>query len=494
MAFSKTAMQDTDQTRDIPLLQQWQNRAADGLKDVESVNVVWDVVQDPVEPYYVAIKREGLFPFGTSPPPTEIFGTYFWRGPSLNWIVTVGAFGVRVYDSVTGFLLFSPATVLFNDKQIGFTVYQYEDGTQLLIITDGTILATLDSLGVTTLIGDPDRPLNHVPYPVYLNGYLFLGDEKGNISNSKVNDPYTWEASNFITAEAYPDPILALARHGSYIVAFGQTSIQFFYDAANPTGTPLAVYSASTPQIGFRGGLAQHGDTLYFIGLPNRGNLSVYALTGFKAESLGSSALARRLDTFLTFPDFIRAGHILAINGHTLYTWCDRSTAGLQPLDSVFALDIDTKLWTKLEAFGLDTFPARSSILVENFSSTQTLVTFYGGTVFFRFLPITYRDNGIDFRVQFTTKNYDFGTRRTKFGARLLLSADQPATASNCQVSWSDDDYQTWSTPRNVNLANRYTQLYALGSFRKRAFRVSYTDNFPMRFTKMELDYSQGQA
>ena len=494
MAFTRTPMESTDQTKDIPLLQQWQSRDAAGLKDVESINVVWDVVNDPVEPYHVAIKREGLSPFPVSLPPSELYGSFFWKTSTAPLLVFIGAFGTWVINAQTGAFVGNDPSVVFSNNIIGRTVFKFEDGTEKLIITDGANLVSMDETGIMVTITDPDRPVTHRPYPVYLDGYLFLADDKGNIANSDYNNPASWSTSNFINAEAYPDKLLALARHGVYIVAFGEDSIQFFYDAANPTGTPLAVYGASSPQIGFRGGLAEYGDTLIFTAVANNGQINVYSLEGFKANIIGTSTVSRRLDTYLSTGTFIRSGHLLEINGHSLYTWADFSTSSPQPLDSVWAVDLETKLWTKLEAFGLTSFPIRTSVLVENNSQFYTFVSFSGTVQPFRFLPIVYRDNGIDFRMQFTTKNYDFGTRRMKFGARLIVSADQTPTSSNCTISWSDDDYQTFSTPRPVDLSGTYTQLYALGKFRKRAFRVNYTGNFPMRFTKLELDYSQGQA
>ena len=75
-----------------------------------------------------------------------------------------------------------------------------------------------------------------------------------------------------------------------------------------------------------------------------------------------------------------------------------------------------------------------------------------------------------------------------KFWYRLTIWADRPTASSNMSVSWSDDDYQTFNTPITVDLNQDISCIYRLGQARQRAFKFTYTDNYPMRLKQVEVD------
>lgn len=122
----------------------------------------------------------------------------------------------------------------------------------------------------------------------------------------------------------------------------------------------------------------------------------------------------------------------------------------------------------------------------------QTYFNILGDANIYRFSDTAYQDNGVNFEMKFRTSMENFGTNRIKFGTRILVDCDQTPTTSNVMISWTDNDYQTFSTPRAVDVSHAYKQLYALGRFRKRAYQVTYSDNFPMRMNGLEFDYVQG--
>jgi hypothetical protein len=500
MAFTKAPMENTEKNTTLPLLWEWDDRSPLLDKDTEAVNVVWDVVQDKIEGsgHIHAIKREGLQQFNTVAIGAGIDGLFYWAEPQI--IVGAGSAGIQFFSN-NGVNTNTNALVAFDigiAGHIGFTNFLYDDGHSDLVITDGFNAVVVTTACAVTIISDADRPVFHRPYPVFLDGYLFLADDKSNIQNSVNNNPLSWVAGDFISAEAYPDKITALARHGAYIVAFGTSSMEFFYDAANPTGTPLAKYTASTPRIGYLGGLAPQGDSLYFIGTPVGSYPGICKLTGFKIEQIGtassnrSTAYAARYPFGLLQSDF--AGHIFNINGHTLYCWRSNNS-------KTYAVDTDTGMFTRLETHLSNSvgFNPVASCFVErpvnNGDAGFTVVSFSSfNSNLFAFSPTIYRDDNVNFTVTFVTRNLDFGTRRRKFGNRLVIACDQPATPSNISISWTDNDYQTYSTARTLDISNVYPAMYSLGMFMKRAWKITYSDNFPLRFQSMELDYQQGDA
>lgn len=495
MAFTKTPMAATDETKPLLLMTEWTTRDITNAKDVDNVNCLFEPVQQQLtgEQYFHVLKRDGSVNFTTTDAPSEVFRSYYWQ--TIDKYIEIGAFGARSYVASNGNLstISTDPLCTFNDTYIGVTEFLFQDGTSKLVVTDGSSVGLLDGSMGWTPITDPDRPIIHRPYPVFLDGYLFLADLKGNICNSDLNAPTSWVASNFLAVESYPDPVRAISRLGQYIVAFGDETIQFFYDAANPTGTPLAMQT-TVLRVGFQGGLVQYGDTLLFIGHQYNSKASVYQLTGFKATPVGDFSMTRRLQEYNSQGSWFRYGNVVNFNGHDCYTWVDRQYSPAQPYDSIYALDLSTRMWTRLAYQGTSTFQIRTCALVDGQFRTRSIFTLFGGVKAFEIIPSVYQDAGVNFTVKFQTANQNFGTSRVKFGSRLQVEADQTPAASSLMVSWSNDDFQTWTTPRAIDLSQQYQQLWALGQFRKRAWRFTYTDNYPMRWTQGELDYQQGQA
>lgn len=501
MAFSKTPMESVEQTKIVNLYYDWQSRSASTAnKDAEAINVIWESTPSSAtgEGYVEAIKREGLAVFRALVPGDEVYGMYYWDEAAL--IIIAGSFGTAGLR-VDGSLAWATGAATFPGAgHIGFTNYQYENGTNVLLLIQGLTLYHITELGVVTAVVDPDFPPNPLSYPVFLDGYAFIANDNGDIYNSDYNNPLSWSASNIISSESYADAPVALARHGVYIVLFGTASTEFFYDAANPTGTPLAKYTASTPRIGLKGGLVAFGDSYFFIGAPVNGPSSLCVLTDLTIKVLGSLTSNRQIDNGFSSGSTDFPGHILTINGTSLYTWTPNYFVGSDPAIPIFAFDILNKKWIRLVSPITTGFSLSASTFVfrpVQGSAPYTLVVFSSPgsrDVLYKFSKDNYTDAGQNFTVQFTTSNLDYGTRRMKFGSRVLLVADQTPSSSLCSISWSDDDYQTFSTARTVDLSQTYPHLYALGSFRKRAWKVSYTDAFPMRWQQLEVDYTQGQA
>ena len=79
----------------------------------------------------------------------------------------------------------------------------------------------------------------------------------------------------------------------------------------------------------------------------------------------------------------------------------------------------------------------------------------------------------------------DFGTGYKKFVSRFQLwSSTIPDVAT---LTYSDDDYTTYSAPISLNLNVPRKFANRLGSFYSRSFTVTYIGNYPFRAKAMEL-------
>jgi hypothetical protein len=509
MAFTKTPLQDTYQTKQIPLIYEWDNRATsvDGSVDSKQTvaqNVFFEKVESKStgESYYHTIKRDGIIEYFEQINDV-ILGLYYWEQGQKLVMVTPATIFTVTSDGTTS----STATTNFAGDTIngvGFTEYLYENGDRSLVICGSQNMGVLNAGGVYTQITDPDCPTNKIPFPVFLDGYLFCLSATGSIHNSALNDPFTWSASDFINAESYPDNNRALARVGNYIVALGSFSIEWFYDAGNPTGTPLARVDGATQQVGYIQGLINADNSAYFVGRSNLGAPSVYKIEGLKVTEMGTPTVRRWLNTVSQNGVAFTRGHIFNIGGHRFYVVVQNRDE-TNPTQT-YMLDLDNGMWSSLvlrnDTEGPFIFASASGVLISSNSRWMNVVTFfseYGSKIVWRFSPTAYQDqigNGtsVNFTCQFTTRPLDFGNYRMKFTSRLLFGTDLTSSTSLLNISWSDDDLNTFTSSRTVDLSKTYVPLWACGSFRKRAFKFTYADNFPMRWRSVEIDYNQGQA
>jgi hypothetical protein len=99
--------------------------------------------------------------------------------------------------------------------------------------------------------------------------------------------------------------------------------------------------------------------------------------------------------------------------------------------------------------------------------------------------PSLYQDSGSSFAVEGQTNPIDGGTDYNKFCRSLTFVGDR--SVSTVTVFWSDDDYQSFSSGRSVNLNLSLKTINRLGSFRRRAFLWSHFANAPFRQEALTL-------
>lgn len=511
MAYSKAPMQDTYQTKQIPLIYEWDNREvsqgglAPSTQQTIAQNVYFELVNNKStgESYYNSIKRVGLDEGAVVT--GNILGMYYWENTGNVVIVTPSQI-VQITPG-TGAVATTQVTAAFVAAEaqlygVNFTEFLFEDGHVELVIASSETFGTLTTGGVFTACVDPDRPLQFRAYPVFLDGYLFLVDLSGNIQNSDLNNPQSWSASNFISVESYPDFTQAIVRVGSYIVALGTASSEWFYDAGNPTGTPLARIDGATQQIGYLQGLISTENAAYFVGRANQGTPSVFKIEGLKMTEVGSPVERRWLWFTSVLPN--SRGHIIVMGGHRFYTVVqNRDESG--PTQT-YMMDLDNGMWSSLifraDSEGPFIFTSTTALakgVTGRDARVETWVSEYNinRANVFRSAQYYDLDNSnvpTNYTCNFTTRPLDFGNYRLKFVSRMVFGTDKAASTALMSVSWSDDDYQTFTAPRSVDMSLTYTPLYACGMFRKRAFRITYTGDQFMRWRSVEIDYNQGQA
>ena len=415
-----------------------------------------------------------------------------------------------------------------------------------LFLKNTTAAYVYDGTTVTE-VTDADYPATTVWGVVYLDGTIYVMDVAGVIYGSDLNNPLSWDALNFITANADGDAAVALARHLNYIVAFKDRTTEFLFDAgAAAPGSPLGKMQNAFMEIGCAtsGSIASSDNSVYFMSKSNAKGRSISKMEGFTPRKISTPFIDRILngDDLATVRSFV-----VKLNGHVFYVltlvtseitlvfdevtnewhrWSSMTRGsivnvtgttttdgvatipstshGLQDGDPILLLgeilpisyiDADTFSVVASGAVPANTsyYPYSESYFIGMYyahAAGEDLVLTLDGAAIYQFSTSTYQDNGMPIDVRVRTAVEDFGEMRLKTFRRLELVGDIEDTTVN--LRWTDDDYQTWSIFRPIPVDVNRAQLRMLGAARRRAFEMRHLDNTPLRKIAIELDIDVG--
>lgn len=359
--------------------------------------------------------------------------------------------------------------------------YLSSSGTQDLIVGDGVDLYVVTTSDVVTEIVDADLPSTQIT-PVFLDSYvLVLKANTPSIYNSEVDDPTNWDPTNFLSAEQYPDNITALCRQVNYVVAFGPKSVEFFYDAANASGSPLARQESVSLKVGLaaRDSIAQLDRRIFWIGQTENGEPSAWMFDGLTGSETSNEFVRRILaneGSSLASAKSWVCGH----KGHTLYV------TNLTSRTIVY--DCSEKVWVDWSSNSAGSHVALPFNFATEGASNKILVLHNTDGKIYRLNPDIHTDDAGNILVTLITDRIDFNSNKYKEQLGLSLICDQQSSGT-VTVDWSDDDYTTWRNSRTLDLTAGRAYTKAGGVFRRRAYRFQHSTNAPFRAETFELDY-----
>jgi hypothetical protein len=447
-------------------------------------------------------------------------GMYVWEktaGTVYYYVVTTDGTNSRVYTSTTGLNgSWSNVTTLTNNATTPVRFTEFIDSTNVkkLVLVDGLEGYVFTTNAAGTKIVDADFPTPHVPFPVFIDGYLFLAKAgTGDIYNSDLNDPALWTAGSFISSELYPDDVVALVKVNNYLLAIGKEGSEFFYDAANATASPLAREQGASLPFGtvFPNSIASNKDTVVLLAQNNDGSSVFKVIEGFKHADFPAPVILRVLSTQLSQSQIsassLRA-YFIRQNGELFYVLNSSGTSIIPSITNTLVANLKEKQWVNF-AFGGTTndFPAMVSAPSTSGSMNTYVAGQYYGVVFFgKLIPnadYDTLDNGsvvwsIQQRIKVPPNNY--GTLNRKFMSRLAINYQRNVETFPIKVQYSDDMMQTFSTQRDLigyttgstAVDGGFPFLTQLGSFRQRGFSI-YVASTKVRWLYLEVDINKGQ-
>lgn len=369
-----------------------------------------------------------------------------------------------------------------------------------LVVLDGTSgWCVAKTTGVVTQITDVDFPTPHNVKAAFLDGYLLVSKANtDDIYNCVLNDPFTWNAGDFISAEMYPDDIVALVRQNNYIVAIGENSMEYFYDSGVSPGTPLARNSAAAHTIGTpaAGSVVATEEQIIFLGQTGVGGKTIWIMDGFQPTEIGIDPVKKQLNAVTASGEIaLTKAFCIRTGGHRMYVLMLRNIY-------TWVYDFDTKMWHQWADFRGD--PVQTPFLCGHacdspLGSPYMLGRTNGFVYLFQYgVPIDYTGVSTYDNITCTaiSAKLDFGNMNQKMMSRFSVVADRPYNipppVATCTLYWSDDDYQTWSSGRSVDLTTTMPTLTQLGIFRRRGFKLVYACDSILLIEGFEIDTNMG--
>ena len=468
-------------------------------RDPEIVNMFYDRNSNENQTRdFVLKKRSGLVDSSKSlnkSSSTDIINGIYQDSNSgyIYWSVNNKVYR---YDGFTNILLGTMGgTTPTTTNSVGFCMFLKSTGVRYLMVNNGSQLWYHDLSGVAlTQVVDADYPGTTSPHMVFLDGYLFVvKTNTGDIYNSDLDDPTSWTAGNYVTAEINPDFALTISKVKNYLVCFGNDGVEFFYDAANPQGSPLARNESYYKPVILQSSVCNIGDTLYFMGRFQNQMPRMFKLDGNSLDVISPSWVNRFLERFVITsflnPTVTSANFIANFSsmGHNFLVVNTNS-------NFILLYDLEENFWYRWN-FGTTSALNRIEGACKDPTTPYRDFLIQGGlTTFSAIDDFTYQDFGVNFTCSYITEDVTQETFNWKSCHRLGLFCDYPTTSgtSYAQISWSDDDGNTWSSLRNMLVTTNNPYITQCGRFRSRNWKIEYTDNYPFRFWGISMDLNVG--
>lgn len=408
----------------------------------------------------------------------------FYGSPGLALFATLGTGPIRGGKTAGSNSYFVSGTTLYKLTSAGVsTSLGSIPGTgRCHLVANDTQLVVMHSAGwhLLTLATDalasvPDAPTT--AQGCYQDSYVIGPRGDGPYVWTAIGNAGSLDALDFASAEANPDPIIAVLSDHGELLNFGEVSLEVMV----PTG------NADMPFV--RRQLIEHGcaakyspakadNTVFWLGRDDNGRGVVFRLDGAGPSRVSTFALETAI---AGYADISTAwGHCYQQNGHTFYV--------LTFDEATWAFDMGTGRWSQLAYRDPNTGDLeRHRGNAYAFLGGRHLLGDHENGNVYRLDLDTYTDNGDAIYWERAWSVIESEGRWIRHDT-LQLMAEMGVGLNDGQgsdpivlLSWSDDGCRTWSNDRELRLGaiGRFrTRAIArrLGISRNRVYRIRGTD------------------
>lgn len=415
------------------------------------------------------------------------------QGTGTKVITAFGNTTSSIYDGTSRLTTDNADTTVISGLATGITETNISGTATLAITSDDNTGWYYQNGGTVTKISDAQFPGNASKVLAgtfaHLDGYAFVLTTLGELWNSDLNSISSWTANNKIDAGTYPDPGIAAVRWRSYIIAFGTQSMEFFRNAGNPSGSPLARVTEMAQKIGAvsANAITSISDSIFFCASTPQGGLSILQWDGnlsriSSPEVDAMLQLAGPASVKMTALRDFGLSFIIVIAGGISHCYCVEEKFWF-----VLNYGGNEIIWTSVAGVSVGT--AQVSYAISSLSLSGKVFTINPASR-------TFQDNGSAFTAIPQLQTVDPGAGAYTVYGELEVKADVESSTSNMTVSYNDHDYDSskWVTLGTLDLSTNLPKLTRLGGTRNpRAFKLEHSANTPFRLEELRLVVDVGQ-
>lgn len=469
-------------------------------------------------------EKRGAINYLTQRPPIDMFADasddvsdargrciYYWNLASALYIFN----NDTIYKTNYGTALSSAPTA--GTKKCKFL----ELSTDLVLLdAENDQGFTITAAGAVAEITDTDFPPKQTPaVPLAYGGtvldtYMFVVGTNGTIYHSDTLDASSWNALSFLGADREPDGGVYLGKHHDNITVLGHTTIEFFYNAGNSTGSVLNRRQDLSYNTGCTSGESvwEEDDRLFWVGPNHSGGLGVYTLENFQLRKISTSTMDSFITQAVERDDYSAVGCGLSGQGHIYYTLTLYQTpSDVTPFITLVFDDLtglwsewystvndmtkfDLIAWTKRggasERFGEGIIANGDLISVNDSLGAQD--TLLGATyVTTGYVAVGYvkntSDTGTAIDMKSRTGMMDLGSNAWKYPTEYRFVGDETANTQTLTLKWSNENNLAFNTGRTMD-TSKYQKITRCGRFKRRNHEAIYAGTDRIRIEAIEGD------
>ena len=354
-------------------------------------------------------------------------------------------------------------------------------GTHTVIMANGSSIYKTTGASVEK-IDDTDAPTN-VTTVTFLDQYIIANNSATPYFYwSDINDPDTWSALSFATAEVKPDDVTGVATNWDELFVMGTESIEVWY---NDGSSPFIRRDGATINRGTISPNSFHrvGNTFMYLD----SNRHVVKLDG-RNPVIVSNEIDQDLAKIKVLEDAFAM--VIDIEGRAFYVLNFRSA------NQTFAYDFKMNTWSRWgqydpQAFAYSRFLGNSHAYCIDWNK-HIVGSKDDGKLYV--MSDSYNTSADDYlRLRVQTGHIDHGTMSGKRARDLRLRGKRGSTAANgkLMLRYRDNGKGQWSREYilDTGAAGDYVidwSVFLGGIYRTRQYEITATDNVPVLFGEAE--------
>lgn len=369
-------------------------------------------------------------------------------------------------------------------------VWIEHNGTQVMVVdgTKGYIYNS--STGAFAEIADADFP--GAASLTFQDGYFIVNNPStGQFWISGSYDGTTWDATDYATAEGWPDDVTTVLSDHRELWLFGEDTTEVWYDSGNATFPfERKIDEIIERGIGAAATACQLDNTVFWVDDERK----AIRADGYTPVTVSTRQIEYQWSTYSTIADAV--GFAYSQAGHTFYV------VTFPTADKTWVYDAATGFWhERMSSFDYTDGRWRGNCY-EYFNGKHLVGDHSNGKIYELDFD-TYTEDGHIFKAIRTSQPIHSERQRLRHHAVDLdiQSGVGDTTTEDPQImlKWSDNGGRTWSNEhwRSMGKVGEYGQRAVwrrLGQSRNRVYQVEITDPVPRVILGAYAEISGGRA